>query len=111
MPRPAHDQRDLDFVRKYGLPVIEVVKPHDQDAASFKVGDTAYVGDGTLVNSQFLDGLDVPAAKARVIARLEELGAGRSKLTSSGSFTGRSDSGTGTVPQLAQWMTGIGQPQ
>jgi len=74
---PAHDQRDLDFVRKYGLPVIEVVKPHDQDAASFKVGDTAYVGDGTLVNSQFLDGLDVPAAKARVIARLEELGAGR----------------------------------
>jgi leucyl-tRNA synthetase len=74
---PAHDQRDLDFVRKYGLPVIEVVKPHDQDAASFKVVDTAYVGDGTLVNSQFLDGLDVPAAKARVIARLEELGAGR----------------------------------
>jgi leucyl-tRNA synthetase len=74
---PAHDQRDLDFVRKYGLPVIEVVKPHDQDAASFKVVDTAYVGDGTLVNSRFLDGLDVPAAKARVIARLEELGAGR----------------------------------
>jgi leucyl-tRNA synthetase len=74
---PAHDQRDLDFVRKYGLPVIEVVKPHDQDAASFRVGDTAYVGDGTLMNSQFLDGLDVPAAKARVIARLEELGAGR----------------------------------
>jgi leucyl-tRNA synthetase len=74
---PAHDQRDLDFVRKYGLPVIEVVKPHDQDAAAFKVGDVAYVGDGTLMNSQFLDGLDVPAAKARVIARLEALGAGR----------------------------------
>ena len=74
---PAHDQRDLDFVRKYGLPVIEVVKPHDQDAASFRVGDAAYVGDGTLMNSQFLDGLDVPSAKARVIARLEELGAGR----------------------------------
>jgi leucyl-tRNA synthetase len=74
---PAHDQRDLDFVRKYGLPVIEVVKPHDQDAAGFRVGDTAYVGDGTLMNSQFLDGLDVPSAKARVIARLEELGAGR----------------------------------
>ena len=74
---PAHDQRDLDFVRKYGLPVIEVVKPHDQDAASFKVVDTAYVGDGTLVNSQFLDGLDVPAAKRRVIERLEALGAGR----------------------------------
>jgi leucyl-tRNA synthetase len=57
--------------------VIEVVKPNDQDAASFKVGTTAYVGDGTLMNSQFLDGLDVPSAKARVIARLEELGAGR----------------------------------
>ena len=74
---PAHDQRDLDFVRKYDLPVIEVVKPADQDAATFKVGDTAYVGDGTLMNSDFLDGLDVQAAKARVIARLEAIGAGR----------------------------------
>jgi leucyl-tRNA synthetase len=74
---PAHDQRDLDFVRKYGLPVIEVVKPADQDAATFKVGDIAYVGDGTLMNSDFLDGLDVQAAKARVIARLEATGAGR----------------------------------
>jgi leucyl-tRNA synthetase len=74
---PAHDQRDLDFVRKYKLPVIEVVKPHDQDAASFKVGDVAYTGDGTLMNSQFLDGLDVPAGKKSVIAKLEQLGAGR----------------------------------
>ena len=74
---PAHDQRDLDFVHKYGLPVIEVVKPHDQEAASFRVGATAYTGDGTLMNSQFLDGLDVPAAKARVIARLVETGVGR----------------------------------
>ncbi len=74
---PAHDQRDLDFAHKYGLPVIEVVRPPDQEAASFKVGDTPYVGDGTLMNSQFLDGLDVPAAKSRVIAKLAEIGVGR----------------------------------
>ncbi|HVV43281.1 MAG TPA: class I tRNA ligase family protein, partial [Nitrobacter sp.] len=44
---PAHDQRDLDFARKYGLPVIPVVLPPETDAAAFAIGDTAYDGDGT----------------------------------------------------------------
>ncbi len=54
---PAHDQRDLDFARKYGLPVIPVVLPPGEDPAHFAIGDTAYTEDGTLFNSDFLDGL------------------------------------------------------
>ncbi|EJZ20790.1 leucine--tRNA ligase, partial [Rhizobium sp. Pop5] len=53
---PSGDQRDLDFARKYGLPVVPVVMPSDGDAASFAVGDTAYDGDGVMINSRFLDG-------------------------------------------------------
>ncbi len=68
---PAHDQRDLDFARKYGLPVTPVVLPPDADPASFTVGDVAYDGEGTLYHSGFLDGLSIPAAKEAVAARLE----------------------------------------
>ncbi|RXT17212.1 leucine--tRNA ligase [Rhizobium leguminosarum] len=53
---PSGDQRDLDFARKYGLPVVAVVMPRDGDASSFSVGDTAYDGDGVMINSRFLDG-------------------------------------------------------
>ncbi|HEX4572576.1 MAG TPA: leucine--tRNA ligase, partial [Dongiaceae bacterium] len=73
---PAHDQRDLDFARKYGLPVKPVVIPPGADPAGFRIDDVAYVGDGRLANSAFLDGLDVPAAIDRAIRRLEEIGAG-----------------------------------
>ena len=68
---PAHDQRDLDFVRKYGLPVIPVVLPPGADAATFQVDDEAYAGPGTIYHSDFLDGLDIEAAKAAAIARIE----------------------------------------
>jgi leucyl-tRNA synthetase len=68
---PAHDQRDLEFARKYGLPVIPVVCPEGQDPAAFSIGDTAYDGDGRLINSRFLDGLTVPEAKEEVARRLE----------------------------------------
>jgi len=60
---PAHDQRDLDFARKYGLPVIPVVLPPDADPAAFTVGDEAYVDTGNIFNSGFLDGLSIDAAK------------------------------------------------
>jgi len=73
---PAHDQRDLDFARKYNLPVIPVVLPSDTDPADVEIGDEAYTGDGTAFNSRFLDGLKVAEAKAAAIARLEELDAG-----------------------------------
>jgi leucyl-tRNA synthetase len=73
---PAHDQRDLEFARKYGLPVLPVVLPKGVDAMDFSVGDTAYVEDGTLFNSDLLDGLTVEDAKRAVGERLEKLGAG-----------------------------------
>ena len=73
---PAHDQRDLDFARKYGLPVRPVVLPPGEDPASVTIGDEAYTGPGTIFNSAFLDGLDVPAAKAAAVARVEEAGLG-----------------------------------
>jgi leucyl-tRNA synthetase len=73
---PAHDQRDLDFARKYGLPVTPVVCPPGEDPKSFAIGDTAYLEDGRAINSRFLDGLDVAAAKRAAIQRLVELGAG-----------------------------------
>ena len=66
---PAHDQRDLDFARKYGLPVVPVVLPPGADPGGFAIGDEAYVGPGTIFNSGFLDGLDVEAAKRAAIAR------------------------------------------
>jgi len=69
---PAHDQRDLDFARKYGLPVKPVVLPHGVDSASFVITDTAYTEDGFLVNSQFLDGLTPKAAFEDVANRLEK---------------------------------------
>jgi leucyl-tRNA synthetase len=73
---PAHDQRDLDFAHKYKLPVVPVVLPPGEDPQTFAIGDEPYVGPGTIYHSDFLDGLDVEAAKAAAIARIEELGMG-----------------------------------
>ncbi len=65
---PAHDQRDLDFARKYDLPVHPVVLPEGEDPAGFAVGDTAYTGPGRLFHSEFLDGLEIEAAKKAIAA-------------------------------------------
>jgi leucyl-tRNA synthetase len=74
---PAHDQRDLDFARKYDLPVKPVVIPADADPASFQVGNEAYAGPGLLRNSDFLDGMEVEAGKKAAIAKIESLGRGQ----------------------------------
>ena len=74
---PAHDQRDLDFARKYMLPVERVVAPEGE--ADKPIHDEAYTGPGHLVNSRFLDGMAVEAAKAAVIARAEGEGWGAGK--------------------------------
>ena len=69
---PAHDQRDLDFARKYGLTVTPVVLPPGADPASFAVAKEAYTGPGAAYNSDFLNGLEVDAAKSAAIAKLAE---------------------------------------
>ncbi|HEX7800213.1 MAG TPA: class I tRNA ligase family protein, partial [Asticcacaulis sp.] len=73
---PAHDQRDLDFARKYGLPVREVVLPPGADAETFAVGKEAYTGPGHIFRSGFLDGLEIEAAKDAAIDRIEAMGLG-----------------------------------
>jgi leucyl-tRNA synthetase len=69
---PAHDQRDLDFVNKYGLGNTPVVCPPNQDPATFVITDIAYDGDGRMINSRFLDGMSIAEAKEEVAKRLEK---------------------------------------
>ena len=78
MAVPAHDTRDWEFAKKFGLPIIEVVKgntPSNLDEAAF-----TDVATGTLVNSGFLNGLSVADAQKKMIAWLEETGKGRDKV-------------------------------
>jgi leucyl-tRNA synthetase len=73
MAVPGHDQRDFEFARAFGLPVREVVSGGDPTVA-------AHEGDGRLVRSGFLDGLDVAAAKRRMTGWLEREGHGRARV-------------------------------
>jgi leucyl-tRNA synthetase len=73
---PAHDQRDFEFATKYGLPIRRVVARNPEEADAPVEGE-AESGDGILVNSRFLDGMDVDDAKAAVIARAEAEGWGQ----------------------------------
>jgi len=72
---PAHDQRDLDFARKYDLPVIPVVKPDGVETVEIET--EAYVGPGRIFASGFLDDLSIEEAKAAAIARIETAGMGQ----------------------------------
>ncbi len=74
---PAHDQRDLDFARKYDLPVREVVLPASAVPDTFHVEHEAYTGPGRIFRSDFLDGLEIEAAKAEAVRRIEALGQGQ----------------------------------
>ena len=69
---PAHDQRDLDFANAYGLGCTPVVCPSGQDPATFAIDRIAYDGDGFMINSRFLDGMDIDAAKEEAVRRLSE---------------------------------------
>ena len=84
---PAHDQRDLDFARAYDLPIKPVVLPKNTTAETFFIAKDAFIGDGILFNSAFLNGLEINEAKKRAIKQLEE-----------------QDQGTGTVTyRLRDW--------
>ncbi|AFX98670.1 leucyl-tRNA synthetase [Candidatus Endolissoclinum faulkneri L2] len=78
---PSSNQRDLDFARKYNLPVIPVVLPPKENEATFSVGCKAYTGPGTMYNSDFLNGMDVQTAKSAIIERLEKCGIGKRSIT------------------------------
>jgi leucyl-tRNA synthetase len=75
---PAHDQRDLDFAKKYNLKIIPVVKPEkDKD---FEINSEAYTGEGYLYNSKFLDGLKAPyESSIKTIEFLEKNNLGKKK--------------------------------
>jgi leucyl-tRNA synthetase len=81
---PGHDQRDLDFARKYGLPVIPVVAPKGTDPDQFRIGIEAYLEndgeDARMINSDFLDGMTVPEAKEEIARRMEVMGIGERKV-------------------------------
>ncbi|WP_321326301.1 leucine--tRNA ligase [uncultured Parasphingorhabdus sp.] len=77
---PAHDQRDLDFARKYDLPVKRVVSDGDETAAEY-IGDEAYTGPGKIVNSAFLDGMTVESAQQAIIDHAGSEGWGKAQTT------------------------------
>lgn len=74
---PAHDQRDLDFARKYDLPVLPVVRPKDAD--TIVIEEEAYTDDGVLFNSDFLNGLSIEDGKKHAITKIEGLDKGTGK--------------------------------
>lgn len=78
---PAHDQRDLDFARKYKLPVVPVVLPKDQDQNTYEIENEAYTGDGTLFNSEFLDGQQPEEAISNMIKHAEDQDFGKGTIT------------------------------
>ena len=73
MAVPGHDQRDWEFATEFGLPILEVIAGGD-------ISEAAYTGDGALVNSQYLDGLNVADAKKAITERLEADGRGRARV-------------------------------
>jgi len=74
---PAHDQRDLDFANKYNLDVIKVVENEKENK---QIIDVATTGDGTLINSDFLNGLSVESAKKKIVKFIESRGLGSKKI-------------------------------
>jgi len=74
---PAHDQRDIDFARKYGLDVTPVVLPEGEDAATYNVENEAYTGEGKLFNSGFLDGLNKEDGIRAAIEKIEDMKLGQ----------------------------------
>jgi len=66
---PAHDQRDFDFAKKYKLDIIEVVSKGDVQNEELK---NAYTGTGKIINSEFLNDLDISQAKEKIILEIEK---------------------------------------
>ena len=76
---PAHDQRDLDFARKYDLDVIPVICPEGNESETFQIKNEAFTENGHLINSEFLNGLSVEEAKEKIINKIECINIGSRK--------------------------------
>ena len=76
---PAHDQRDLDFANKYKIEVIQVVKPKDKN--NEKIYNGAYTGEGSIINSDFLNNLTISEAKEKIVKEIEKKKIGKKKIT------------------------------
>ena len=76
---PAHDQRDLDFANKYALEVQPVVCPINEQKDIYKISSIAFTGNGSMINSDFLNGKNVSEAKSLMIKHLEKLKLGTAK--------------------------------
>lgn len=77
---PSGDQRDLDFARKYDLPVVPVVCPKDADLETFEIDTEAFTDDGVMINSDFMTGMTVAQAKEAIFAKCAELGIGQKEI-------------------------------
>ena len=75
---PAHDQRDFDFAKKYKLDIIPVVKPKSEDEQELK---NAYTGDGKIINSEFLNNLNIDEAKQKILIEIEGKKIGKKRIT------------------------------
>src|SRR5215472_9199329 len=78
---PAHDQRDFEFARKFGIPIIEVIRPEDEEAIDPATWHGAKLAYGTMVNSGPFNGTPGADAKAAVIKYIEEKGIGQATVT------------------------------
>ena len=74
---PAHDQRDFDFAKKYKLPIIKVVSSNEKNNEILK---EAYTGNGKIINSEFLNGLDIDVAKKQIIEKIHDKAIGQKKV-------------------------------
>ena len=72
---PAHDQRDFDFAKKYSLEIIRVVSDENNNRNLKE----AYTGNGKIINSSFLNNLDIAKAKEKIISEIEKLNIGKKK--------------------------------
>ena len=77
---PAHDQRDLDFANEYKIEILPVVKPENHKNNNFEIKDEAFIEEGIVINSDFLNGLSTSAAKEKIISFMEEKKIGVKKI-------------------------------
>ena len=76
---PAHDQRDYDFAKKYKIEIIKVVKPKENH--EIVADNKAFDGDGSIINSTFLNGLNISDAKDKIISEIEKKKIGKRKIS------------------------------